>query len=127
MEKIIDFSHGLLAPRFAKIMLQATENLQRKQDPPFSDGVYFIEIMKEVVRIADILFKRIFPMIVDPVFAKFFRADGVYCNPDCSKYSLIKIDETYMTYTQGIAKHYPGYGLDSKSFVVNIDDVDIDY
>lgn len=46
MEKLFDFGIDLMLPTFASIILSALETLQKKQEPPYSDGVYFIEIRK---------------------------------------------------------------------------------
>jgi hypothetical protein len=43
----------------------------------------------------------------------------IYANPDASKYSLVKINEDYMTYVEGIETKYPGFTLDRNSLVVS--------
>jgi hypothetical protein len=53
--------------------------------------------------------------------------DGViYTTPDTLKWSLKKIDETYKTFSEGIADRFPGYELDEKKLVKNVSDETID-
>ena len=66
-------------------------------------------------------------MVVDPVFANFLRSNTVYANPDCTKYSLTKLDETYMKFNEGIERRYPGYALDDNFLVVNKNDIAINF
>ena len=35
------------------------------------------------------------PVMLDPLFAELFKANAIYCNPDVTKYSMIKIDDSY--------------------------------
>lgn len=73
-----------------------------------------------------LIFDHFFPIVIDPVFANLLRNDGFYSNPDCTKYSFIKIDESYLRFTEGVMKRYPGYGIDSNYLVCNKEDIDID-
>jgi hypothetical protein len=43
----------------------------------------------------------------------------IYANSDASKYSLVKINEEYMTYVEGIETKYPGFTLDRNNLVIS--------
>jgi hypothetical protein len=49
MEAVFDLSIDLILPMFSTSILKAIEDLQKAQCPPYSDGVYFIEIRKKVM------------------------------------------------------------------------------
>lgn len=66
------------------------------------------------------------PIVIDPVYANIFRSDAFYANPDCTKYSIVKIDDTYKKFSECIASKYPGYILNDKNLIVNKDDVEMD-
>jgi hypothetical protein len=56
MEKIFDLSVNLMLPMFASNIIGSIEEIQKEQDPPYSDGVYFIEIRKRVMKKEGFLF-----------------------------------------------------------------------
>jgi hypothetical protein len=64
--------------------------------------------------------------VIDPVFAALFRDDVFYTNTDTSKWSINKLDDTWMTYTEGINHKFPGYGIDKKFLIYNMDDNAVD-
>ena len=72
------------------------------------------------------------PVLMDPLFCRLFRIDGIYVNMDGTKYSIKKIEtveinkktgeemtDRYFTYSDGIKFKFPGYELDSNNIVVN--------
>ena len=65
------------------------------------------------MQITGIVFTKLFPMIIDPVFANLSRADGFYANPDYTKYSVRKLNDTYKNFSESLSSKYPGYYIDS--------------
>lgn len=67
-----------------------------------------------------------FPIVLDPIFAALLRSDAFYANPDCTKFSIVKIDASYRKFSEQISSKYPGYGVDHSLLVVNQQDEMID-
>ena len=53
------------------------------------------------------------------MFASFFKIDLFFATPDMAKFSVLKLNDSYMTYTEGIKKKYMGYGFDKNMNIVN--------
>lgn len=119
MEKIFDFGVDMMLPMMGSTVFKAIDTLQKQQNPPYSDGVFFIEIRKEIVKTEGLLFNKLMPAVLDPVLTNLFRADVFYANPDCTKYSAKKVDDGYKLFSECIAKNYPGYAIDEKGLIVN--------
>ncbi|CDW90322.1 fbox domain containing protein [Stylonychia lemnae] len=126
MEKIFDFGVDLLLPMFSSTILKSIDIVQAQQQPPYSDGLYYMEISKESKNHTGILFKKIFNLMIDPVFTNLFRSNAFYSNPDCSKFSMTQIDQSYKKYSEQIEAIYPGYFIDDNFLVVNKNDLQID-
>lgn len=126
MEKIFDFSIDMMMPIFSSTILQSMDNLQEAQDPPYSDGVYFLAIRKEIIRSSGMIFSRVMPVVLDPVFANVFRTDVFFANSECTKFSTRRIDENWFTLSECIAKNYPGYKIDPQYKIRNKSDKEID-
>ena len=126
MEDAFDFSMDLILPPFISNILTITEDLQAAQEPPFSDGVHWLEIRQEWTqrRYGGLIFKLI-PILFDPCFGRLIRCDGLLMSPDGSKYSVKPIGNEYHTYTEGIRVKYPGYKLDENYIVTNVDDREV--
>ena len=80
---------------------------------------------KKLLQTSGLISEKFLPYVIDPLFSSLFRNDAIYLNEEATKYSVVKIDETYMKFTEGIAAKYPGYGLDKKFMVVNKHDISI--
>ncbi len=119
MDRIFDTTMDwLLLPLFQKGILSAVKTLQRDQERPFSDGVYFIEIRKEVIKNSGVIVSKVFPVLFDCIFANLFRSDHLYSNRDATKYSLVRIDQSYFRFREGIRNRYPCYDVDRNLLVV---------
>lgn len=73
---------------------------------------------------------KIFPIAFDSIFSNLFRQEktsNLYANEDCTKYSLVRIDQTYFRFGEGIRFKYPGYRLDERMLVCNVDDLEIEF
>ena len=63
---------------------------------------------------------KVFPVLFDCIFANLFRSDQLYANKDATKYSLVRIDQSYFRFREGIKNRYPGYDLDGSLLVVGM-------
>jgi Sulfotransferase domain len=128
MEKLFDFGMDLMMPMFSTIIMESIDACQQKLDPPYSDGVYFIDVTKEVnSRSRFFLMKKLCPLVIDTLFANLTRSNAFYCNPDCTKYSTRKLNESYRTFTEALKDQYPEYSVNSKWLIVNDTDIEVDY
>jgi hypothetical protein len=62
----------------------------------------------------------VFPVLFDCIFANLFRSGQLYSNRDATKYSLVRIDQLYFRFREGIQNRYPGYDLDRSLLVVGM-------
>lgn len=103
------------------------DKLQREQDPPYSDGIYFVELIQGWENKG--LWWKVFPVMLDPLFSRLIKYDGIFLNPDCTKFSikpLVRVDdkgvqEEFLTYSDMIKRKFPGYSLDDDNIVKNED------
>ena len=58
--------------------------------------------------------------------AAILKTDGFYANSDCTKYSIKKISDEYLKFSEAVETRFPGYGLDKKYKIVNKTDIEID-
>ncbi len=58
--------------------------------------------------------------------AAFFKEDLFYANQDMTKFSVMKLNENYTVYSEGVRKRYEGYDLDKDELIVNKSDSTID-
>lgn len=109
MEKMFDFGVDLLLPMFSSSILQALEDIQKEQNPPYSEGVYFTDLRRRCIAGTNVVFNYIMPALIDPVVAALFKSDAMYANTDLTKYSICKVNDDYMRFTEGINHKFPGY------------------
>ena len=64
--------------------------------------------------------------MIDPLFAALLRTDAFYGNHDFTKFSMKKINDEYLLFSESIATKYPGYIMDKKYRIQNKDDVEVD-
>ncbi len=60
------------------------------------------------------------------MFSYLLRFDSVYTNQECTKFSMVRVNDQYMTFSENIEKRYPRYMFDSRLFITNRDDIYID-
>lgn len=134
MERLLDVGMDMLIPQFTTQILKALEDVQSSQKPPFSDGVYWLDIRREWRKGDNGLLLTILPIVFDPLFCRLMRLDGIYMSLDGAKFSMKKIRtiekdgsvDEYFTYSKGIEHKFPGYALDSENIVCNQADKTID-
>ena len=95
MEKMFDFGIDLILPLFSSQIVEAIDSLQKEQDPPYSKGVFFIEIRKRVISGSGFIYNTISPIVIDPLFSALYRINAFYSNKDCTRFSMTKINDEY--------------------------------
>lgn len=139
METLLDVGIDVFLPQFSSQIFKAIQDIQSSQKPPFSDGVYWLEIRRYWCQGTRGMLFTVLPMLFDPLFCRLFRLDSFYINNDGTKYSIkqiktistdaktgqVTVDE-YFTYSEGIMHKFPGYKLDKNNLVENISDTQID-
>lgn len=50
--------------------------------------------------------------ILEPVFTSLAKLNQFYCDREFAKFSMKKIDDSWHTWDELLAKKYPGYVLD---------------
>lgn len=50
MEKLFDFGVDVLLPMSTSTVMGSIDTLQKQQEPPYSEGIYYIEVRKECLR-----------------------------------------------------------------------------
>lgn len=83
-------------------------------DPPFARGSYFIEIRRRFLTYSW-THRLIFGDLCEPIFTLVARNDNLYTDTNFARFSTRRIDETYLTFSENLAKRWPGYIL-NKSF-----------
>jgi hypothetical protein len=124
MEFIYDAFVDLHVPAFASQILNTIESLQKKQNPPFSDGLFWVEIQNEWRARHNGEYLEVLPLF-DLLWTRLFKMECIYTNEDCTKYSSEKMDG-YFTYKAGIEHKFPGYTFDSNFICKNVSDEEID-
>jgi hypothetical protein len=125
MEKLFDIGVDLMLPIFSSTILKSIDELQKAQDPPYSDGIFFIEVRKQFILNSG-LFSLVTPVVSDPLFAVLFRNSAFYANQDATKYSMRRINDQYTLFSEMIQMQYPGYTLDSDFLMECSTDTSID-
>lgn len=70
--------------------------------------------------------KKIGPLLIDLVIAILLKEDHIYTNKDNTLYSVVKINDEYMKFTEGMKSKFPGYSMDKNSLIKNDSDIEID-
>ena len=83
-----------MLPEFASQVTQVVQDLQENQNPPYSDGIFYIEVLNAYQQNDGWLPKGLVSMsnmLVDPLMARLVKKEGIYLNHDATKYSVCKI------------------------------------
>ena len=139
MESLVDGITDMLLPQFTAEVFNVISDIQSCQKPPFSDGVYWLEIRKEWRRRDNGVLLTIIPVLFDPLMTRLFHLDQLYMSQDGTKYSVKKlktlnldkktgeyIEDEYFTYSEGMKHKFPGYALGSDNIVRNGDSPTVD-
>mmetsp|Transcript_2905 Transcript_2905/g.2733 ORF Transcript_2905/g.2733 Transcript_2905/m.2733 type:complete len:85 (+) Transcript_2905:164-418(+) len=80
---------------------------------------------KRLISKGGFIFSHVLPILLDPLFCVLFKTGAFYANTESTKYSVVKINEDYCTYSEGIQKKFPGYELDMENLVKNKNDEEV--
>ena len=116
MEFAVDNFVYFMYPSLASFLVQAADELQAEMDPPFSRGSYFIEIRRRFLTYSW-SHRAIFGDLCEPIFTLVARNDHFYCDSNFARFSTRRIDDSYLLYSENLAKRWPGYML-NKSFQI---------
>lgn len=61
--------------------------------------------------------------LVDPIWTLLARGDRVYCDQFFARFSVKRIDDSWMTFSELIQFKYPGYILDNRHMIANKSDI----
>ena len=55
-----------------------------------------------------------------------FKTDCFYANQETTKYSIKRISDEYMLYTEGVKHKFPGYQVNTRNYLIdNIRDTEV--
>ena len=80
METLLDIGVDVLLPQFYSQILDAIEEIQALQKPPYSDGVFWIEVRQAWRKRPNGLLLTVLPLLFDPLFCRVMRLDGIFIN-----------------------------------------------
>ena len=124
MERLFRTSIDILLPMYSSTFLLNMENLQKEQSPPYSDGIYYIQLLQRLKTTS--LIGNVTQVIFNPLLAALFKEDLFFANSDITKFSLQKLKDSYFIYSEDIQSQYIGYELNHNSFVSNKNDDTLD-
>lgn len=110
---IFDKTVEYLTPTVSSLVFQSMDDMQQQQNPPYSRGLFFIQIRQQFLRY-EITSKFLYKDIIEPLFTALLKSDQFFCNKDMSKFSMKRIDNTWATYSEMIQNRYPGYLMDEQ-------------
>jgi hypothetical protein len=70
--------------------------------------------------------KFLYRDVFEPVFTSLAKLSQFYCDKEFARFSMRRIDESYMTFAELIQKKYPGYAINNEGLINNVSDITID-
>ena len=111
VEYLFDSIIEYFFPTIASMILQSVDDLQQAQNPPYSKGIYFVQ-MREKFKTYKLSNRLVYgDFFIEPVYTNMARSDMFYLDKNFSKVSIKKIDETYEKFTESIRRKWPGSGV----------------
>ena len=110
IEALFDKTTSFLFPKLCSEIINSMDELHEKQDPPYSKGLLGIEIHHQFTR-KKLSHYYLYWNISEPVLTNMARYDYFYVDPDFSRYARVRL-EGYLTFSENMAKRYPGYLFD---------------
>ena len=108
-------------PNIASSIVSACDSLGAEQEPPYSHGNYFIEIVMRF-RQQSWMHKTFYNDMCEPIFALALRHGYLYSDPNFATFSTRRIEENWRTVPENIAIKYPGYLLNKSGHIYNNSD-----
>jgi hypothetical protein len=93
------------------MLIQALDDLQVEQNPPYSKGVLFVLVRVKYgsYRVST---KLIFRDLTEPIWTILARNDMVYCDKFFARFSVKRIDPSWKLFSELVLEKYPGYVID---------------
>ena len=116
IEVIYHTACEFVAPNLIGQFLDCLKEIQEKQVPPYSKGVFMFDIVgawRHRQWYNDLLWRD----LAWSVFTELCRMDAFYNDQYLTRHSLVRLDG-YTTFTENYAKRYPGYVLDKQGMCV---------
>ena len=98
------------------------EELGAQQSPPFSRGVYFLDLRLRFQTYSWVN-RTIFFDIIEPIFTLACRYDHFFIDENFSKFSARRIDDTYRTFSENLAFKWPGYMMAKSAHILPLTDI----
>jgi hypothetical protein len=108
-------------PSILTMLMQCLHQLLKSQNPPYSRGVYFVDIRKTFVTYKA-SHKWIYRECAEPIWTKAVKNGVFFVNKAFTRYSSIRLNESYGTYMEHLAAKFPGYILKGET-MFNFSDV----
>lgn len=124
-EYIFDKTVEYLTPTVSSLILQAMDDLQQAQNPPYSKGVFMVQIRGRFL-LYKLSTKFLYNDVFEPVFTSLAKLSQFYCDKDYSRFSMKRIDESFMTFGEKMQKQFPGYYMGADHLISNLSDITID-
>jgi len=105
-------------------VVQALSDQQKMQNPPFSKGLLYVQIREQFTNI-NWSTKYIYCELGESIMGLLARNDQVYTDSQIAKFSAVRIDSTWLTFSERVATRYPGYVLDNQYCFINKSDVTV--
>ncbi len=117
MELAVDSFVAYFYPDLLSQLIRALEELGAEQDPPFSKGVYFFDIRKRFWTYSFIN-RTLFTDMCEPIFTVGARHDHVFIDENFAKFSTVRINENYRTFSENLALRWPGYMMAKSAHIL---------
>ena len=121
-EWFLDKTVEYLTPTISCLILQALDDLQKNQNPPYSRGVFSSDVRKQFMTYK-LSTKWLYGDVWEPVWTTLIKLSQFYVDKDFAKFSTKRIDDTYMTWDEMMQKKYPGYVLGNDCIINNQSDI----
>lgn len=129
MEFILDSFVEFSLPSIISYLVQALEELGQEQCPPFSKGIYFLNLRKRFMTYSW-AHRTIYADMCEPIFTLAARYDHFYIDENFAKFSVRRINSDYRTFSENLAMKWPGYIMSKSAnilpetdLLVNVDDL----
>jgi hypothetical protein len=110
------------------MLMQCLHQNQKSQNPPYSKGVYFVDIRKTFISYKA-SHRLIYKECAEPIWTKAVTNGVFFVNKAFTRYSAVRLNDNYGTYNEHLASRYPGYLLknctmwNESDIAVNLDNL----
>jgi len=124
MESLLDIFVKYSMPTICSYLVQAVDELSEEQNPPYSRGIYFIEIRMKFLTYSW-THGAFYNDMCEPIFTMAARHDFFYTDENFTKFSTRRIDDTYKTFSENIQLRFPGYEMSRSAHILPKSDITV--